>query len=156
MSPAIGNVSEFLSARDFLLAHRSDYDGAIRGFRWPRMERFNWALDYFDGMATDAAGPALVIVEENGAQITRSFAELAHQSNQTANFLRALGVRRGDHILVMLDNQTALWEVLLAGIKLGAVLIPATSLLTADDLRERLERGNVRHVLAAAEQTRKF
>jgi acetyl-CoA synthetase len=156
MSPNMSTVSEFLRARDFLLAHRSDYDGALQGFSWPRMKRFNWALDYFDGMAAEAAGPALVVVEENGAQITRSFAELARQSNRTANFLRALGVRRGDRVLVMLDNQTALWEVLLAGMKLGAVLIPATPLLTVEDLRERLERGNVRHVLAAAGQTRKF
>ena len=56
----------------------------------------------------------------------------------------------------MLGNQAALWEVLLAAMKLGAVVIPATPLLTTEDLRDRLERGNVRHVIAAAGQTPKF
>src|SRR5215472_5334871 len=114
--------SEFLKARDYLLAHRTGYDAARQGFTWPRMDRFNWALDYFDVMAADNTTPALFIVDEDGTQTTRTFAELAFRSNQTANFLRAAGVRRGDHILVMLGNQTALWEVLLAAMKLGAVV----------------------------------
>ena len=107
-------------------------------------------------MAEDNAQPALLIVEEDGAQVTRTFAELARRSNQTANFLRALGVKRGDRILVMLGNQPELWEFFLAGMKLGAVLVPSTPLLTAEDLRDRLERGSVRHVIAAEGQTGKF
>ncbi|HTP34909.1 MAG TPA: AMP-binding protein [Candidatus Acidoferrales bacterium] len=150
------SVSEFLSARDYLLAHRTDYHAALRGFSWPKMDRFNWALDYFDVMAADNSRLALLIVEEDGTQIARTFAELSGRSNQAANFLRALGVRRGDHILVMLGNQAALWEVLLAGMKLGAVLIPAAPLLATEDLRDRLDRGNVRHVIAAASQAAKF
>jgi acetyl-CoA synthetase len=148
--------SEFLNARNYLLAHRSEYGVALRGFSWPRMDRFNWALDYFDVMAADNAGLALLMVEEDGTQMTRTFAELACRSNQTANFLRALGVRRGDHMLVMLGNQTALWEVFLAGMKLAAVVIPAAPLLTTEELRDRLERANVRHVIAAAGQATKF
>ena len=154
--PDMRSSSEFLRARDFLLAHRTDYDAALAGFSWPRIERFNWALDYFDVLATQVAGPALLIVEEDGMTTARTFAELASRSNRTANFLRALGVRRGDRLLLMLGNQVELWEVLLAGIKLGAVLIPATTLLTTADLRDRLERGNVRHVLVAAGHTAKF
>jgi acetyl-CoA synthetase len=152
----VSSSSEFLAARDYLLAHRSEYDVALRGFSWPQMDRFNWALDYFDVMASENTRPALVIVEEDGEQLTRTFAELACRSNQTANFLRALGVRRGDPLLVMLGNQTELWDVLLAAMKLGAVVIPAAPLLTAEDLRDRLERGNVRHVIAAAGQAPKF
>ena len=75
--------------------------------------------------------------------------------NQVANFLCALGVERGERILIMLPNQVALWEVMLAGIKLGAVIIPAT-MLTPEDLIDRLERGNVRHVVASASETAKF
>src|SRR4051812_38980930 len=148
--------SDFVSARDYLLAHRSEYGTALRHFCWPRMDRFNWALDYFDEMASENGGPALVIVEEDGAQTTRTFAELARRSNQTANFLRALGIRRGDRILVMLGNETALWELLLAAMKLGAVVIPAAPLLTVEDLRDRVERGDVRHAIAAAAQAAKF
>lgn len=98
MSPG----SEFLDARNFLLAYRSDYEVARRDFSWPRVERFNWALDYFDVMAANNAELALLIVEEDGSECKRTFAELAFRSNQIANFLRALGVRRSDHTLVML------------------------------------------------------
>src|SRR3954453_7306907 len=94
--------SEFVSARDYLLAHRSDYGAALRHFCWPRMDRFNWALDYFDQMASENGGPALLIVEEDGTQTPRPFPQPPPRSNQTANFLRALGIRRGDHILLML------------------------------------------------------
>lgn len=150
------SISEFLSARNYLLEHRREYAAAFRGFSWPRMDHFNWALDYFDPLAANNAGLALMIVEEDGAQSTRTFAEIACRSNQTANFLRGLGVRRGDHILAMMGNQTELWEVLLAGMKLGAVLIPAAPLLGAEDLSDRLERGEVRHVIAAVGQASKF
>src|SRR5439155_4927163 len=90
----MGIASEFLNARNFLLAHRSDYDASLRGFSWPRMDQFNWALDYFDVMAAGNEDLALFIVEEDGAETKRTFAELSRRSNQVANFLRALGVRR--------------------------------------------------------------
>jgi len=148
--------TDFVNARDFLLAHRNQYGAALRGFSWPRMDRFNWALDYFDRMAADNGKPGLWIVEEDGTQTTRTFAELVSSSNQTANYLRGLGVRRGDHMLIMLGNEVALWELLLAAMKLGAVVIPATTLLTPDDLADRLARGAERHVIAAAGLTAKF
>ncbi len=47
----------FLAARDFLLAHRTDYATAVRDFRWPALTHFNWALDYFDPMAQRNAAP---------------------------------------------------------------------------------------------------
>ena len=148
--------SGFLNARNFLLANRSDYNAVLRGFSWPQMDRFNWALDYFDPMAAYNTDLALFIVEEDGTETKRTFAELASRSNQVANFLRTLGVRRGDRILLMLGNEAPLWELLLSAMKLGAVVIPAAPLLTTEDLRDRLERGNVRHVIAAFGQTRKF
>src|SRR6516165_11796649 len=122
-------IAPFLAAREFLLTHRTDYDAARRGFVWPRLSQFNWALDYFDPMATGNDAPALWIVEEDGTESRRSFAAMAARSNQVANWLRAQGVRRGDRVLLMLGNEVALWEVMLAAIKLGAVMIPTASLL---------------------------
>jgi acetyl-CoA synthetase len=145
----------FLKARNYLLTNRDQPALVRREFSWPEMDRFNWALDYFDVMAADNTDPALFIVEEDGTETRRTFAELVRRSNQAANFLRMLDVRRGDHILVMLGNQAPLWEVMLAAMKLGAVVIPAAALLTVEDVRDRLERGNVRHVIAAAGQAAK-
>jgi len=149
-------TQEFLRARDFLLRHREDYDTAYQEFRWPELDAFNWALDYFDVLARNNDNRALWIVDDAGAELKLSYAELAARSNQVANFLRAAGVQRGDRILVMLPNQVALWEVMLASIKLGAVTIPATTLLTRDDLADRLERGNVRHAVVVGSETEKF
>jgi acetyl-CoA synthetase len=145
-----------VQARDFLLQHRTDYDTAIRNFRWPALHRFNWALDYFDAVAAGNDKPALQIVEEDGTERSWSFAEMSARSNQVANFLRDTGVRRGDCLLLMLGNEVALWETLLASMKLGAVVSPATGLLTVADIQDRIERGEVRHVVAGAAHTAKF
>ena len=150
------SADAFLQARDLLLRLRSDQSAAVRDFRWPQLEEFNWALDYFDAMARNNEASALHIVGEDGSQVKRSFRELSERSSQVANHLRGLGVARGDRILLMLGNELPLWEVMLAAIKLGAVLIPATALLTTDDLRDRLERGTVRHVVAGSAQAPKF
>ncbi len=146
----------FTDARNFLHAHRSDYAVAVRDFRWPRLGQFNWALDYFDVMAQDNDAPALWIVGEDGSEHRQSFRDLAARASQVANHLRSLGVVRGDRILLMLGNEPALWETMLAAMKLGAVVIPATALLTPRDLRDRIERGRVRHVVASNAHIPKF
>ncbi|WP_405989894.1 AMP-binding protein [Streptomyces sp. NBC_00986] len=146
----------FRSARDFLLAHRTDYATAYEGFSWPRPEHFNWALDWFDVIAAGNDRTALHIVEEDGTEAALSFAEMSERSDRVANWLRAQGVRAEDRILVMLGNQTELWETALAAMKLGAVVIPATPLLGPADLRDRVERGRVRQVIVRSEDTAKF
>jgi acetyl-CoA synthetase len=150
------SLARFTDARDRLLQQREDYDAARQSFRWPHLDTFNWALDYFDGMATGNDRPGLRVVDDAGGEERLSFADLSRRSDQVANFLRGLGVRRGDRILVMLGNETPLWETMLAAMKLGAVIIPATTLLTSDDLRDRFDRGHVRHVVVGAEHTGKF
>jgi acetyl-CoA synthetase len=156
----MNSAEAFRQARDFLIRHRTDYEIAYRTFAWPRLERFNWALDWFDGvLAIDAAtanSPALWIVESGRDEIRISFAEMAARSNKVANFFRTHGITRGDRILLMLDNVVPLWETMLAAMKLGAVVIPASTLLTSNDLARRLERGKVRHVVADAAHAEKF
>jgi len=151
------SAAAFKSARDFLFAHRADYPGAHAEFRWPEVDNFNYALDWFDGEL--AAGPlahqpALKIVGDGAATCT--FAELSAASSRLANGMRALGVKRGERILLMLGNVVPLWETMLAAMKLGAVVIPATTLLSAYDLKDRFERGRVRHLVANAADAAKF
>ena len=142
-----GNADTFIAARDFLIAHRTDYEAACAGFRWPVLDRFNWALDYFDKMAAGNDRPALWVVDEAGGETRLSFAEMSARSNRVANFLRAGGVRRGDPVLLMLGNVPPLWETMLACMKLGAVIVPATTLLSSEDLKDRFARGGIRHVV---------
>ncbi|MBP8536686.1 AMP-binding protein [Streptomyces sp. MK37H] len=150
-------AQDFRAARDFLLGHREDYAAAYEGFRWPRPERFNWALDWFDGIAGRGGDrTALHIVEEDGSEIRLTFEELRRRSNRAANWLRERGVRAGDRIVVMLGNQVELWETALAAMKLRAVVIPTTPLLGPLDLADRIERGRARHVVVRAGDTGKF
>ena len=151
---AAGN---FRAARDFLVANRTDYATAYRDFRWPDPANFNWALDWFDAelaRGDSAHQPALEIVGDGAARVT--FAQLSERSNRVANGLRALGVKRGDRVLLMLGNVVPLWETMLAAMKLGAVIIPATTLLTPVDLADRFERGRARHIVTASSETGKF
>jgi len=149
-------MTPFLAARDFILQHRTAYDTAVRDFRWPALDHFNWALDYFDAIAAGNNRPALHLVEENGLETVRSFAQLSSASNGVANYLQSLGAKRGDRLMLMLGNEAALWEVLLAAMKLGVVVTPATTLLTTADLQDRIDRGRVRHVVAGAATVHKF
>lgn len=151
----------FRAARDFLQAHAEDYDAARAGFAWPELDEWNWALNWFDVQAEGNHDPALWIVEEHdggGAptEAKYSFDEMRIRSDRTANWLRDHGVGPGDRILLMLSNQVELWDVMLAVIKLGAVVIPATTLLVEGDLRDRITRGNIKHVIARDELAERF
>ena len=150
------STAQFIEARDFLLRNRSDYDAAYKAFRWPSLQHFNWALDFFDIVGRSNDRTALHLVGEDGSEVKLSFAALSRRSGSVANYFRSLGVRRGDRILLMLGNVAPLWECTLAAMKLGAVIIPATTLLTADDLADRFARGRVRHVIAGVENAAKF
>ena len=158
MSNAGTDVAAFRAARDLLLTHREDYETAYREFRWPVLHEFNWARDWFDGVLAveHATQTALWIVEEGGTETRLTFAELSTRSSRVAGWLRSHGVRRGDHILLMLGNQVELWEVALAAMKLGAVLIPSSTLLATDDITDRVQRGRVVHVVARDVDTPKF
>ncbi|MBV8814415.1 MAG: AMP-binding protein [Verrucomicrobia bacterium] len=148
----------FRAARDFLLANRTAYDVAYEGFQWPKLERFNWALDWFDAIAAGERRDqlALWVLFEDGTETKLSFGDLCNRSSQIANHYRELGVRRGDRVLVMLGNVPPLWETVLALIKLGAVILPATPLLSKDDLADRIERGRVRHIVCATDCVSRF
>jgi acetyl-CoA synthetase len=140
-----------------LLSLRDDLESARRSFRWPDVDCFNWTLDWFDAELAQGAradAPALIIVGENAASV--SFAELSRRSNCLANGLRAQGLRRGDVILLMLDNRTALWETMLAAMKLGALVTPATTLLTREDLASRLNISRARLWITSDDLARKF
>jgi len=105
-------IRAFWAAREFLLEHREDYETAYRDFRWPRLDKFNSALDYFDTYARANDKIALWIVNEGGPEIKLSFAEMSRRSNQVANFFREQGIRRGDRIVVQLSNHVAMWEIM--------------------------------------------
>lgn len=151
------NATElFRKSRDFLISHSNDYQSAYEGFEHPTFDFFNWALDWFDVIAQDNDNIALWVVEEDGSEEQITFSEMSKRSNQVANWMKNVGFRKGDRVIVMLGNQVELWETILAVMKLGGVVIPATTLLGSIDLRDRVERGNARHVVVGRADTDKF
>jgi acetyl-CoA synthetase len=145
-------TAQFRAARDFLQAHRTDYETAYAKFSWPRPATFNFAVDWFDAVlaAEHPDRVALRLIEEDGRDAAYTFTELSVRSARLAGWLRRHGVRRGTRVLVLLGNQVELWETTLAVIRLGAVMIPATPLLADADLRDRVARGGAGVVIAQA------
>src|SRR5579864_3651503 len=148
----------FKDARDFLLAHAHDHESAYRDFRWPELDRFNWALDWFDHIASGprAHQTALWVMDESGHDTKLTFQHLSRRSSQVANYFRSLGVRRGDRMMLMLGNVPALWETILGAMKVGAVITPTTTLLTSVELEERIRRGAIRHIVADSDCAGRF
>jgi acetyl-CoA synthetase len=126
----------FLESRRFPSGQARDYEGARNAFVWPRMPDFNWALDYFDPMAVGNENLALWIVEESGEEHRMSFAALAARLQPGRKLACA---RRACSVVTTFCSYSATkWrygEVMLAAIKLGAVLIPTAGLLAREDLR---------------------
>ena len=170
MTDSRSGAASFRAARDFLLRERDDYDAARAGFCWPELHDFNWALDWFDVIATEHPDrTALRIVTPPGPEAgeagrsggaergTRiSYADMSARSSQVASWLRDVGVQRGDRLLLMLGNIAPLWETILAAMKLGAVIIPTSTLLGPPDLADRISRAQVRHVITESVHVPKF
>jgi acetyl-CoA synthetase len=149
------STAAFRQARDTLIEHRADYERAVAAFAWPRLQQFNWALDWFEVIARDNPRTALRIVGDAG-DTSLSFEELRQRSNRLANHLRSLGLRRGDRILLMLGNVPNLWELMLASIKLSCPIIPTTTLMMPDDLRDRVVRGGAKAIVTEAAYADRF
>jgi acetyl-CoA synthetase len=88
-------------------------------------------LDAVTSKKKDRPEPALVIVEGDGSVTQRSFAQMSRASDRLASWLSARGVVKGDPVVLMLGNQLELWESMLAVMKLGAVLLPTTTVVNA-------------------------
>ncbi|MZD07208.1 AMP-binding protein [Streptomyces sp. SID5785] len=147
---------EFRAARDLLLRHRRDPAVAAARFRWPRPRRFNWALEWFDVVAEGNDAPALELADRDGGTRVLSYRELSRRSDAVAVWLAARGVARGDRLMVVLDTRAELWEVLLAALKLGAVVVPSHPDLTPDQAADRVRRGRLVHVVCRGGATAAF
>jgi len=121
----------------------TDYEETRRSFRLEVPERFNYARDVVDALsAREPERLALLAVDQAGLNPRSfSFRDLTRLSNRAANFLSSQGVNRGDRVFVMLPRVPE-WHVLVLGcIKLGAVPMPGTSLLTGRDIAYRISRA---------------
>lgn len=150
-------TAAFFAARDQLLACAGDPARARAEFSWPDVgDAFNWAHDVFDVIAEGNDTTALWISEEDGSEQKLTFAELKRRSDQVAGWLRSIGARKGDVAMLMLGNRVELWEIMLAAMKIGVVILPTSVVLGSHELVDRVERARVRWVFAAPEDAVKF
>jgi len=124
-------------------SNMKDYITEYRNFSLPVPERFSFPLDVFDKWGDK---PALFWTD-GAAEKKFSFNELKMSSSKGAGAFKQLGINKGDKVLVMLPNITEWWEVMLSLMRLNAVPVPATTLLTSKDIEYRLAATDIRAVI---------
>ncbi len=137
------DVTKFIEARDFLW-NAENYKEAYENFQWPDVSKFNWGLDYFDKIAQDNNNLCVICVDDEGNERKVTYDEMRKKSNQVANFLRDLGLQKGDNVLVITDTSIETFEIMLGIIKAGGVFIPGAITLPPKDIADRIVRGDIK------------
>ena len=111
-------------------------------------ENFNFAYDVMDAWAEEAPEKlALLWTNDQGEEIRATFAQLKEQSDQAASYLQSLGIGKGDPVMLILKRRYEWWVVMLALCKIGAIVIPATHMLTKKDIIYRNTRASVKAII---------
>lgn len=115
-------------------------------------DNFNFGYDVVDAIADEAPQRrALVWCNQRGDERIFTFSEIKELSNRAANFFRAQGVKQGDRVMVMLKRHHEYWYTIVGLHKLGAVVIPATHMLTTKDMEYRINAVGIRTVVVTGE-----
>jgi acyl-coenzyme A synthetase/AMP-(fatty) acid ligase len=128
-----------------------DYEQTCREFRWEVPEHYNFAFDVVDRWGEDAQKLAMLWVNEQGDEQRLSFRHFTARSNQVGNALRTMGIRKGDRVLIMSPRLPEWWEAVLGVMKIGAVSMPGTTLLTPKDVAYRIQSAEAVAVITDEE-----
>jgi acyl-coenzyme A synthetase/AMP-(fatty) acid ligase len=128
-----------------------DYEQACREFRWEVPEHYNFAVDVVDHWGEDAQKLAMLWVNERGDEKRLTFRDFTVRSNQVGNALRTTGIRKGDRILIMSPRLPEWWEAVLGIMKIGAISMPGTTLLTPKDVAYRIQAAEAVAVITDEE-----
>ena len=111
-------------------------------------ENFNFAYDVMDAWAEEAPEKlAILWTNDQGEEIRTTFKELKEQTDQAASYLLSLGIGKGDPVMLILKRRYEWWVVMLALCKIGAIVIPATHMLTKKDIIYRNNRASVKAII---------
>ncbi len=131
----------------------ASYEDFKANFRIDVPERFNFAYDIVDEYARlEPDKTALVWCDDNGGERVFTFADISKLSNQAANFFQNHGIKKGDAVMLVLKRRWHYWAASMALCKLGAIMIPGTYLLTAKDLKYRLESAQTKMIVSIADK----
>ncbi|MDO4730699.1 MAG: AMP-binding protein [Clostridia bacterium] len=128
------------------------YDGRLVNFEPVYKDNFNFAYDVVDKIAeVEPNRRAMLWCNDKGEERTFTFADIKKYSNMTANMLRANGIRKGDKVMLILKRHYQFWFCVMALHKLGAVAVPASNLLTKNDIIYRFEKANIKAIVCTVE-----
>ena len=136
--------------------HMTDYEAERRNFRLEVPQYFNFATDVMGKWAADPYKLAMFWVGQHGEEKQLTYAHFAERSSRAANAFATLGIKKGDRILVMLPRFPEWWESVLGLMKLGAIPIPCTTLLTPKDIQFRAEVAEASGFITDSEGAPKF
>lgn len=134
----------------------TDYEAERRNFHLDVPAQFNFAIDVMDKWASDPNKLAMLWVGQNGEEKHITFAQFAERSNRAANAFAELGIKKGDRVMVMLHRIPEWWESVLGLMKLGAIPIPCTTLLTSNDIQFRAKVAEVQGIITDGDGAAKF
>ena len=131
---------------------RTVEDGKLKAIFFKNEETFNFAYDVVDELGTNKPDKlAMLHVSEDGTERRFTFQDVKKESARAANYFKALGIRKGDRVMLVLKRHYQYWFAILGLHKLGAVAIPATNQLLEKDFAYRFQAGNVKAILCTAD-----
>jgi acyl-coenzyme A synthetase/AMP-(fatty) acid ligase len=136
--------------------HMTDYEAERRNFRLDVPEMFNFATDVIGKWARDPDKLAMLWIGQDGEERRITFAQFAERSSRAANAFAELGIKKGDRVLVMLPRIPEWWESVLGLMKIGAIPIPCTTLLTPKDIQFRAGVAEAAAFITDVEGSHKF
>ena len=129
-----------------------DANGLLKQIKFLNEDNFNFAYDVVDALGKEKPDKvAMIYLDKNKNERKFTFKEMMKESSRTANYFKALGIKKGDRVLVLLKRHYQFWFTILALHKIGAVIIPATNLLVKHDFDHRFEAGGVTAVVCTSD-----
>ena len=132
---------------------KEDERGALLSLRFENEDKFNFAYDVVDALAARSPQKlAMLHISRDKVERRFTFSDMARESARCANYFTALGIRRGDRVMLVLKRHYQFWFAILALHKIGAVAIPATNLLQEHDYTYRFRAAGVKAIIACADE----
>ena len=133
--------------------HFTSQEDFIKNFKIEVPENFNFGYDVVDAWAAEEPDKeAILWTNDKGACIHFSYADLKKYTDQTASYFQSLGIGHGDKVMLILKRRYEFWYSIIALHKLGAVVIPATHLLTKKDIVYRCNAASIKMIVMAGEE----
>ena len=129
-----------------------DEDGCLKAISFKNEDKFNFAFDCVDAIANNTPDKlAMLHIDRDMTERRFTFNDMKRRSNQTANYFKSLGIKKGDRVMLVLKRHYQFWFSMLALHKLGAIAIPATNQLLAHDFEYRFQSAGVSAIVATAD-----